>query len=153
MFKILFNKPHNITIIHGYNCLDSIYCDCSKKCKHLDSFRFHNWSVRFHNYFKYHLRINLPRLLYICKKPSHLSGTTKCPFNKPRFYRCHHCKYDAGMDDDYNGICSNDSYINLNKEGRSIEHYVEGQIVCKFFDKNEWADRYDKNTGETIWDD
>lgn len=152
MFKVSFDKPHNITITHRYNCMDGIECDCRSKCKHRGGYKFHNWSVSVHRFFEYRLHIKLPHLLYICKKDAHLSGTTKCPFNKPRRYTCSHCKFQGGYDEDFNGLCSNEEYIRLNKEGRSKEHNVEGQSYCKFFEKDEWADKYDKDTGETIWD-
>ena len=153
MFKIQFGNFHWITITHGYYCLDSSYCDCRNKCKHSRGFKFHNWSVNVRRFFQYRLHIKLPHILYIGKKDAWLSGTTKCPFNKPRRYTCNHCKFQGGYDEDLNGLCSNEEYIRLNKEGRSMEHYVEGQSYCKFFEKDEWADKYDKDTGETIWND
>lgn len=151
MFKISFSKPHNINITHGYNCLDGTYCDCRSKCKHRSGYKFHNWSVNLHRFFEYRLHIKLPHFLYIGKQNAWLSGTTKCPFKKPRRYTCNHCKFQGGYDEDFNGLCSNKEYIQLNKEGRSKEHNVEGQSYCKFFEKDEWADKYDKDTGETIW--
>lgn len=152
MFKIRFGEIYWISITNGYNCMDSTDCNCRDKCKYCRiSFRFHNWSAKVHNFFEYRLHIKLPHILYIGKKDTWLSGTTKCPFNKPRRYTCYHCKSHGGFDEYYGGLCSNEDYIRLNKEGRSMEHYVEGQSYCKFFEKDEWADKYDKNTGETIW--
>lgn len=145
MFKIRFGGNHWITITHGYYCLDSARCDRKSKCKHGVGFKYHNWSVKVHKFFRYRLHIKLPYILYIGKEDAWLSGTTKCPFNKPRRYTCRHCKFKDGW------VCFNEDYIRLNKEGRSEEHEVEGQSYCKFFEKNEWADKYDKNTGETIW--
>lgn len=153
MFKISFSKPHQITITHGYNCIDVFNCDCGYKCKYRSNYNFHNWRVRVHRFFEYRLHIKLPYFLYISRESARLSGTTKCPFKIPRKYTCSDCKYHDGYDEDLNGLCNNEEYISLNKEGRAMEHYIEGEEHCKFFDKNEWADKYDKNTGEIIWDD
>jgi hypothetical protein len=47
------------------------------------------------------------------------------------------------------GLCSNKERRNVDwKESR---HPTNPQI-CKFFEKNEWADKYDKATGEMIYD-
>lgn len=140
-------------ITYGYQCGDRSSCDCACKCKHRPNYRFHNCSVAIRRFFEYRLHIKLPQLIYFNKKWVKLSGTTKCPFNKPRRYTCHDCKFQNGYDEYYNGLCSNKDYIRLNKEGRSKEHDVKGQSYCKFFEKNEWADKYDKDTGETIWND
>jgi hypothetical protein len=164
MFKISFvhdlfnNDPTKrkriigIRITHGYHCSISYCCDCGRKCKYRKGFKFHNWSVSVHRFFEYRLHIKLPHLLYINKEYTDLSGTTKCPFKKERRYTCFDCKYHGGFDEYMKGLCANKEYIRLNKEGRAIEHNVPGQSYCKFFEKSEWADRWDKNTGERIFD-
>lgn len=164
MFKISFihdlcntdpekrKKITGIQITHGYHCSQSYCCDCGKKCKYRKGFKFHNWSVKVHRFFQWHLHIKLPHLLYINKKYTDLSGTTKCPFKKERKYHCIDCKYHDGYDEYMNGLCGNKEYRRLGREGKGGELYVQGQHYCKLFEKNEWADKWDKNTGETIYD-
>lgn len=150
MSKIRFGEIHWITITHGYYCLDSIHCNCRDKCKHCrGSFRFHNWSVDVHSFFRYRLHIELPRILYIGKKDAWLSGTTKCPFGKSRLYTCWQCNYCGG---DPDGTCLNPKRDTMPIEDLKVNDIEWGDAPrCSLFDKSEWANRYDKNTGETIW--
>lgn len=146
------NKITGIRITHGYQCSSACCCDCASKCKYRKGFKFHNWSVGVHRFFEYKLHIKLPHWLYINKHWTDLSGTTKCPFKKERRYSCHNCKYQAGYDIDCKGICGNKERYRLIEEGRGMELYIQGQYHCKLFEKNEWADKYNKDTGEKIWD-
>jgi len=137
-----------IDIRHGYNCRASTWCNCSNKCKHKSNYKFHNWSVRVHRFFEYKLHIKLPHLLYIGKHSVDLSGTTKCPFNKSRYYTCWDCKYS---DCDPDGVCLNEERNNTPVEERKIIDPDWGEYgKCKFFEKSEWADNWDRNTGERI---
>lgn len=145
-------KITGIMILHGYHCMNSCYCDCASKCKYRKGYKFHNWSVAVRRFFEYKLHIKLPHLLYINKKSTDLSGTTKCPFKKERMYSCHNCKYHSGFDEYMKGLCGNQERNRLNKEGKWREHYLPGELRCKFFEKNEYADNWDRNTGERIWD-
>ena len=159
MFKIFFSRNvmgdtpqerKKITGIHiryGYycNCFD---CEHRHKCKYRKSCKFHNWSVNVHRFFEYKLHIKLPNWLYIDKLFTDLSGTTTCPFNMPRQYACYVCKYQAGYDEYMKGLCSNKDYINSTWS----ESHIDGSSHCKFFEKNDWADKYDKKTGEVIFD-
>lgn len=138
-----------IMIMHGYQCGSSCYCNCASKCKYRKGYKFHNWSVAIHRFFEYRLHIKLPHFLYINKKWTDLSGTTKCPFKKERMYTCYDCKYQNGMDEYMNGLCGNKQYHNASYE--ESRHPTNSQI-CRFFEKSEWADRWDKNTGEKIYD-
>lgn len=164
MFKISFdrdlfnkdpkkrNKITGIIITCGYHCNNSYGCKYGMKCKYRKGFRFHNWSVSVHRFFEYNLNIKLPHILYIQRKYTDLSGTTKCPFKQERKYTCFDCKYHGGFDEDMNGLCANKEYIRLNKEGRRKEIDVPNQSYCKLFEKSEWADKFDKNTGEKLFD-
>ena len=146
------NKITGIMITCGYYCNNSCYCDCRSQCKYGKDFQFNNRCVRVRNFFQYKLHIKLPHLISIHKHYVDLSGTPKCPFKKEREYSCHHCKYHAGFDEYMKGLCGNEEYRRLNREGRAMEHYLPGKRHCKFFEKNEWADKWDKNTGEIIYD-
>lgn len=150
MFKIRFGEIHWITITHGYYCLDSAYCDCRDKCKYNKGFKFHNWSVRVHNFFQYRLHIKLPHILYVGKKNAWLSGTTKCPYDKNRRHTCWQCNYHDG---DPDGICLNPKRSTLSTEELRVNDPDWGEWCrCSLFEKTKWADKYDKNTGETILD-
>lgn len=141
-------KITGIMILHGYHCMNSCYCDCALKCKYRKGYKFHNWSVAVHRFFEYKLHIKLPHFLYINKKSTDLSGTTKCPFKKERMYSCYDCKYQHGMDEYMHGLCNNKQYGNASYEE---SRHPTNPCVCKFFEKNEYADNWDRNTGEKIW--
>lgn len=164
MFKISFvrdlwsndlkkrNKITGIKITHGYHCSCSYRCEHGRKCKYRKGFKFHNWSVDVHRFFEYRLHIKLPHLLYINKKYTDLSGTTKCPFKKEREYTCFDCKHHAGFDEYMKGLCGNKERHRLIKEGKGSEITMPDKSYCKLFEKSEWADKFDKDTGETIYD-
>lgn len=141
--KSNYNKVIGIKITHGYHCSSSCYCDCKSKCKHKNGFKFHNWSISVHRFFEYHFHIALPYLLYVGKEYTDLSGTTKCPFHKSRRYTCWSCKNQRGLRE-----CS----IPYN-ERRKIEQPTEwgDHSICGNFEKCEWADDWDKDTGEIIY--
>lgn len=162
MFKIsfeydLFNndpkkrkKIKGITITHGYNCLSSCWCDCQAKCKYKSKYTFHNFSVNVHRFFEYRLHIKLPHLIYIQRKSVDLSGTTKCPFKKGRRYTCWDCKYTDGQ---IHGYCLNKKYINSTIEERKCnDSNWKSPGRCKFFEKGEFADSWDRKTGEHIFE-
>lgn len=165
MFKIQFihnmmgktpeerKKITGINIIHGYNCADYYYCDCANKCKYKPKYTFHNWDVAVHRFFEQKLHIKLPHWLYVERWRANLSGTTTCPFNQPRIYTCYQCKYQAGYDSDLNGICGNEERNRLNREGKGSEISEFGKGRCKLFEKADWADKYDKETGEMLWNE
>lgn len=154
MFKITWsrnclNNPEKITgikIIHGYQCSSACYCGYAKICKYRKGFKFHNFSVAVHRFFEYRLHIKLPHLLYINKRWTDLSGTTKCPYKKDRLYTCWDCVYCDGNVD---GICLNPKRgTATKKELEVIDVYWGNHHRCGLFKKNEWADNWDKNTGE-----
>lgn len=105
-------------------------------------FKFHNWSVNIHRFFEYHFHIKLPHLIYINKEYTDLSGTTKCPFHKSRYYTCWDCKHQRGLEE------CNIPY----KERKRIEQPDEwGCGRCGSFEKSKFADNWDKNTGKIIY--
>ena len=164
MFKINFThdllnedpekrkKITGIQITHGYHCSNSYRCEHGRKCKYRKGFKFHNWSVSVHRFFEYKLHIKLPHLLYIGKEYTDLSGTTKCPFKIERQYSCIDCKYHAGYDEHMKGICGNTERHDLIIAGKGNECYMPGHRHCTFFEKSEWADKWDKKTGQRIFD-
>lgn len=161
MFKISFahdilnpdpklrKKITAIVITYGYACNDSRYCNCQRKCKYSNGgYWFHNLSCKIHLFFEYRLHIKLPHLLYIGKKHTSLSGTTKCPFHKSRHYTCWDCKYSDGQ---VHGSCLNEKYRKASYEESRTDDPEWNSGKCKFFEKNEWADDWDKETGEMIY--
>lgn len=135
-------KISGIKITHGYYCSSSCYCDCKNKCKYRKGFMFHNWSVDVHRFFEYYFHIKLPHMLYINKEYTDLSGTTKCPFAKSRRYTCWDCKYQCGLEK-----CS--IPYNERKRFEQIPEWAGGK--CGSFEKCEWADDWDRDTGKRIW--
>lgn len=147
-------KIKGLVIRYGYACNVSYKCDCAQKCKYRysrNSFaRFYTSAVmEIRRFFEYKLKIKLPYLLFIGHTNRDLSGTAKCPFNKSRCYTCFDCESCSP-----NGVCNNENYRNANWEAEGnfeIPTDWGYQWICKFFEKNELADNYDKKTGEHIF--
>lgn len=154
MFKISFmnythmdQKMKYIDIEHGYDCRSHSYCKYRTKCKYHSKYRFHNWSVAVHRFFEFHFHIKLPHWLCIHKKYVDFSGTSKCPFHTSRRYTCWDCKYTSGQID---GECLHPLYASTPLEELKVKddpNWEGGR--CSLFEKNEWADQWDKDTGET----
>jgi len=144
------NRIKGIVIRHDYYCYSSCWCDCRDKCKYSKGgFRFHNFSVAVHRFFEYRLHIKLPYLLHISKLHTDLSGTTTCPFNKTRRYTCWDCEYSDGNID---GMCLNEERNNTPIKERECNDPVWGNHgKCKFFEKTEWTDDWDEETGKHIF--
>lgn len=161
MFKVRFfhdllnddpklrKKIKGLHVEIGYNCSNGCYCDCGYKCKHRSNYKWHNFWVEVSLFLRRKFNIDWHNPIYITKHYVDLSGTSKCPFKKERMYHCIHCKYQAGYDEYMKGLCSNKGHRDT--PWRERRHPTNPQI-CKFFEKNEWADKYDKDTGETIYD-
>jgi hypothetical protein len=132
----------------GYNCSNGCYCDCGSKCKHRSNYRWHNFWVNVSLFLRRKFNIDWHNPIYITKHYVDLSGTSKCPFKKERMYHCIHCKHHAGYDEYMKGLCSNKEWRNASYT--EAQHPTNPQI-CKFFEKNNWADNYDKETGEMIY--
>lgn len=146
-------KIKGLVIHYGYACNVSYKCDCAQKCKYRYSrksfARYYTSAVmEIRRFFEYKLKIKLPYLLFIGHTNRDLSGTAKCPFNKSRCYTCWVCKYSYG-----DRGCSNEDYRKSDwKTANDFEDpdwHQQGR--CKFFEKTEWADKYDKETGEDIF--
>ena len=149
MFKVFFYKDSGLIITCGYECGNSSSCDCAHKCKYNSNHKFHNWSVAVHRFFEYRLHIKLPHLIYFNKEWVKLSGTTKCPHGKSRLYTCWDCKY---CDGDPDGVCLNPKKTTTPIEELKVKDPDWGEHHrCSLFNKREWADKYDKNTGKIIW--
>ena len=166
MFRILFThdiladtpkerkKINGIVIECGYHCYIACSCDCGHKCKYRKSFyRIHNFTAAIHRFFQYKLHIKLPYLIYLQKQSNDMSGTTMCPFKKPRRHTCHTCKYCGGIDENVDTICINKDLINSHKDGRWKETHIddETRANCIYFDPVDYADEFDKKTGGWIY--
>lgn len=146
MFKIKFsrdmmnedaskrNRITGISIVHGYYCRDCSWCIHGSECRYRKGYKFHNISVRIHNFF-----------LYVGKYNTKLSGTSKCPFNMSRRYDCYDCIYCEGQNE-----CSNKKYIELPYLETRSDDKEWPKCKCKFFEKAAWADNYDRKTGRML---
>ena len=136
-----------LSIKHGYHCSSSCWCD-KRKCKYRKGFKFHNFSVNVHRFFNYHFNINLPHLLYINRRYTDLSGTTKCPYGKSRFYTCYDCKYCG-----YDRSCNNPKYSTATYEELIdfIDDDWNRHCRCNLFEKSDYADAWDRDTGERVY--
>lgn len=136
------NKIRGLYISYGTACTFS-RCENRDKCKY--GYKpFQKWLNNIHMKTDHKIIVDRPR--------ENLSGTTKCPFNEPRVYSCFDCKYHGGYDEYMKGLCSNEERYALNKAKRSRETMSDDEhIPCKFFEKNEYADKFDKRTGEYIY--
>lgn len=133
-------------IEYGYECRH-INCQCRSDCKYGKGNSLGNCLVKIRRWFEYKLNIKIPARLYVSKRFTDLSGTTKCPFKVKRHYTCIHCKYHGGFDKNMDGICTNKKYIN---DPMAYSQFGVGH--CTLFEKMKWADNYDKKTGEMIYD-
>ena len=161
MFKVRFSRDllndnpelrKRINGLHveiGYNCSNGCYCDCGYKCKHRNNYRWHNFWVEVSRFLYRKFNIDWHNPIYITKHYVDLSGTPKCPFKKERMYSCIHCKYQAGYDEYMKGLCSSKEH---RETPRKESRHPTNPRICKFFEKNNWADKYDKATGEMIYD-
>lgn len=131
----------------GYDCTHSCWCKNGKDCKYRRKYRFHNLVVSLQTFFQYKLGWKWFRVpFYFQSHSSNLSGTIRCPHHMPRNKDCWHCTYSCS---DRN--CRNEERIKLIQEGRFRELDCEDKCCCKLFEPDEWFDRYDKNTGDTIF--
>ena len=137
-------KIKGINILVGYHCLSSCWCDCGRKCKYRGRYKLHNLKVRINRFLYDKFRLHLPNLIYFSQHSVDLSGTEKCPFKKERMYTCWDCEYHYGMDN-----CSSEEYRNASYEE---SRHPTLDRACKFFEKNEYADKWDKKTGERIYE-
>ena len=144
-------KIDTIDVIFGYRCF-SYSCDCSSKCKYSRSSKIQNLITKIVRFFRDNLHIKFFKKIFILNKWTNLSGTTTCPFKKPRRYSCSECEYQAGYDEYMKGICGNKERFRLIEEGRYSEIICVEEPRCKLFKKDKFADNYDKNTGEMIFD-
>lgn len=167
MFKIEFSRNINgrtpeecrkidgIDITIGYHCYN---CRCPQynTCKYRKSFHgLHMMRYNVHRFFERRLHIKLPYVLNIHKLSSDLSGTTTCPHNEPRRYSCYDCKFCDAVDENCDVCCGNQERYLAIKEGRYtiMDDFNNGNDYCRYFEKSEYADRYDTKTGLSVYDD
>ena len=165
MFKVRFSRDlfnedpklrKRIKGLHveiGYNCSNGCWCDCGDKCKHRSNYKWHNFWVEVSLFLRRKFNIEWHNPIYITKHYVDLSGTSKCPFKKERMYSCTHCKYQAGYDEYMKGLCGNKERHKAMKEG-DFNRYNDDNFHrrCKLFEVAEWATKYNKTTGEMIYD-
>lgn len=147
--KELQKKTKYYKIEIGYNCSNSCVCDCRDKCRYNAKYTWHNFIVSIRRFFYRKFNIELGRLpFYFERHYTDLSGTTTCPFKKERMYSCIHCSYHAGFDEYMKGLCSNKE--RTDSTWKDTQHPSQ-PVVCKYFKKNNFADNYDKKTGDMIF--
>lgn len=140
-------KIDGIIVEHGYDCLNSCWCKHGAECKYRGRYRFHNACVAIQRFFQYRLGWKWFRIpFYFQTHSSDLSGTIRCPHHMPRRKDCWHCVYSCG---DRN--CRNKERAELIREGRFKELDCEERCRCKLFEPDEWFDKYDRKTGDTIF--
>lgn len=130
-----------IKINLGYECGDGAYCDKYIKCCYKEKWiKYHNFSVHVHNFFEYNFGIKLSYLIYVYQIWKRLSGTSLCPFHKPRRYSWYDCKYIHGP---LLRECSCKERSNTPYNERKPDIQVEewGNL-CAYFEKSELADTY-----------
>ena len=124
----------------SYECGDYLHCDKSKQCKYKPRFyKLHNLSVKIHRFFEYRLHIKLPYLIRIYQTWKRLSGTSKCPYHKSRYYDCYDCKYVSG---ELFRECSCKERINAPCNERLSPIKTEWGYRCAYFKKCPWADNH-----------
>lgn len=142
-------KIKGLIIEHGYNCLESCWCDHGNSCPHRSTYRYHNWCCKVQTFFRYKMGwkgFTIP--IYFQRHSSDLSGTDRCPYHMPRVKTCWKCKFAYGGQD-----CTNKERLKLIREGRVNETELPGQRrICKFFEPDEWFEKYDRHTGDSTWD-
>lgn len=143
-------KIKGITITCGYQCNCAYHCSNGRKCKYRGGFnKLNNWYVGVRRFFEFKFGIKLPWPIYLQSLYTNLSGTTKCPAHKSRYYSCWDCKHTDG---DPDGYCLNPKYRNATFEERKCNDPDWGDYgKCGFFEKHAWADNWDKKTGEIIY--
>ena len=135
-----------VQIQYGLYCRNAYQCNCSSKCKYRHSgVWFHNMSVGIRQFFQYRLHIKLPCPVYICKKSADLSGTVKCPFQKPRLYTCWDCQWCSC---DVDGPCLHPDYNGTTKTYDNPDWGSHHR--CVLFDPISGV-KYDHNSGEIIY--
>lgn len=141
-------KITGIVVEHGYDCLESCWCKYGSKCKYRGKYRFHNICVSINTFFRYRLGWKWFKIpFYFQSHSSRLSGTTLCPYHIPRRKTCWYCTYHRG----YDQPCGNKTRNKLIHEGKFKELECEGHDCCILFEPDEWFDRYDRKTGDIIF--
>lgn len=131
----------------GYGCRRAYMCPHSHKCKYRPRYKWHNFSVNVSRFLLYRFHINFNFPIYFQKHGTDLSGTTMCPHNVPRLYTCWDCIYSCGDRE-----CSNKKRLEMIDAGRWKElDDPNNTRICKLFEANKYADKYDRKTGEHIF--
>lgn len=136
-------KIKGLIITIGRRCLSSCYCNKASKCRYKRGHKFNNAIVRFRNFIYRKFKINLPHIIFIGPHDVDLSGTTKCPYHMPRRYTCWDCQNAYGMD-------------NCRIPFRDRKPLIEktdgfSSQICGSYVPNQWADRWNRKTGEHIY--
>lgn len=155
MFRILFYRDimnpdpkkrkriKGLIINIGRRCLSSCWCDHAPKCRYNKGFRFNNMIVNFRRIIRLKFKIDLPQIIFIGPHDVDLSGTTKCSYKMPRRYTCWDCQNAYGMD-------------NCRIPFRDRKPLIEetdgfSSQICGSYVPNNWADNWDRKTGERTY--
>lgn len=141
------SKITGVTIICGYNCINSCWCQFGSKCKYRGRFGFHNFHVSLSNWTFRHFGFRLRFPVSFQKSHVDLSGTLICPYKAPRVYTCWECEYGQKYRE-----CTNQERHEIIQAGKY--HEIEepfGTRRCKLFKLGDWVKGYDPKTGEWIW--
>lgn len=135
-------KIKSLQIAIGRRCQVSCWCNKANKCRYgRGGYKFHNALIEFRCWVHRKLHIELPSLVYFCKWDVDLSGTTKCPYKMPRRYTCWDCKQAYGMEN-----CR----ISWDKR-KPCEDIEWPNSHCGSYEPDEFADSWDRKTGERIY--
>lgn len=130
-----------LIITIGRRCISSCYCDKASKCRYRSNFQFDNYIVRLRNWIFWKFHIRVPQIIFIGKRDVDLSGTTKCPFQKPRRYTCWDCEHSYGMEN-----CRIEWQYRKDNPDKDWKH-----DRCGSYEPNKYADCWDRKTGERIY--
>lgn len=141
-------KIDGILIEHGRDCWESCWCKYGAKCKYRSKYRFHNMCACINRFFQYRLGWRWFRIpIYIQSHSSDMSGTTLCPHHMPRVKTCWSCTYSCGDRE-----CRNKLRNKLIREGKFEELECGESRRCKLFEPDDWFERYDRKTGDVLFD-
>lgn len=122
----LMNSSPRLCLFIGRYCYESCY---GRECK-----------LKKHNYSK--VIVRLTSLLYkygivlITKDPGQYSGTKYCPHKLDTIKKCDNCKFAAGYDENYKGLCSSKDHRNMTPEEHREDMDNDEMVFnrCRFWE-------------------
>lgn len=128
------------------HCINHYYCEYNNICEYnRTKQKMYKIRKRLRDFlvFKFGIHLGSLESKWIYRD---LSGTTICHHHVSRNYSCFDCKYSRCDTVEIEMCCTNEDYIN----NKFSESNIPGKRHCKFFSKDEYADDYNKETGEYI---